>query len=391
VIVVGAGILGLATARSLLLADPKLRVTVLEKEAEVGRHQTGRNSGVLHSGVYYKPGSLKARLCASGKAQLERYATERGIEFIRRGKLIVALDDGELDRLDELERRARANGVVGLRVLEAAEIQEIEPHVVGIKALHAPETGVIDFVAVARAFAADIEERGGSIELSSRVARLAVRDGSVEVETPGRAYSAGFVVTCAGVQSDRLARPTDCRIVPFRGDYYTLDGEGGRLVNGLVYPVPDPAFPFLGVHLTKHVDGSVGAGPNAVLSLAREGYRRTSVSLRDAADTLGYGGFWRFARRHYRPGAAELWRDLSKRAFVRDVQRYVPALDEQHFRFGPSGIRAQAIDRNGRLHDDFVLDRGERTLNVISAPSPAATSSLAIGDHLAALALQQIR
>jgi L-2-hydroxyglutarate oxidase LhgO len=391
VIVVGAGILGLATARSLLLADPKLRVTVLEKEAGVGRHQTGRNSGVLHSGVYYTPGSLKARLCAVGKAQLERYATERGIEFIRRGKLIVALDQSELGRLDELERRARANGVAGLRVLEASEIGEIEPHVVGIKGLHAPETGVIDFAAVARAFAEEIEQCGASVELGRRVTRMQASNGSVEVDTPGRAYRASFVVTCAGVQTDRLAHATGCRIVPFRGDYYTLDDEGGRLVNGLVYPVPDPSFPFLGVHLTKHVDGSVGAGPNAVLSLAREGYRRTSISLRDAAGTLGYGGFWRFARRHYRTGAAELWRDVSKRAFVRDVQRYLPALDERHFHFGPSGIRAQAIDRRGRLHDDFVLDRGERTLNVISAPSPAATSSLAIGDHLAGLAREALR
>jgi L-2-hydroxyglutarate oxidase LhgO len=391
VVVVGAGILGLATARSLLLAHPRLRVTVLEKEAAVACHQTGRNSGVLHSGVYYQPGSLKARLCASGKAQLERYAAEHGIEFIRRGKLIVALDASELDRLDELERRARANGVTGLRTLAGDAIQEIEPHVVGVRALHLPETGVIDFAAVARSLASDIEKRAGGIELNTRVSRMQARNGSVEVETPSRTFTARFVVTCAGVQTDRLANPNDCRIVPFRGDYYTLDDEGAQLVNGLVYPVPDPAFPFLGVHLTRHVDGSVGAGPNAVLSLAREGYRRTSISLRDAADTLGYAGFWRFVRRHYRPGAAELWRDLSKRAFVRDVQRYLPALADRNFRFGPSGIRAQAIDRHGRLHDDFVLDAGERTLSVISAPSPAATSSLAIGDHLAGLALDQIR
>jgi L-2-hydroxyglutarate oxidase LhgO len=390
VIVIGAGILGLATARSLLLKEPQLRVAVLEKEPQVARHQTGRNSGVLHSGVYYKPGSLKATLCASGKAQLEHYAREHSIEFIARGKLIVALDETELGQLEELERRARANGVDELRVLEGDAIRAVEPHVRGLKALHVPATGVIDYGEVARSFASDIEARGGNVALSSRVTRIAQRHGAVDVDTPGRAFTGRFVVTCAGVQTDRLTNATECRIVPFRGDYYTLDDEGGALVNGLIYPVPDPAFPFLGVHLTKHVDGTVGAGPNAVLSLSREGYARTAFSLRDAARTLGYGGFWRFARHHNRLGAAEVWRDISKRAFVRDVRRYVPELTERNFRFGPSGIRAQAIDKHGTLHDDFVLEGTERTLNVISAPSPAATASLAIGDHLAGLALAKI-
>jgi (S)-2-hydroxyglutarate dehydrogenase len=390
VIVVGAGILGLATARSLLLAEPRLRVTVLEKEPAVGLHQTSHNSGVLHSGVYYAPGSLKARLCAEGKARLERYAEERGIPVARRGKLVVAVDRDELGRLAALAERAQANGVDGLRLLDALELREVEPHVRGLRALHAPGTSVIDFTAVARAYAEDVDSAGGSVRLGTPVRSVVHANGSVTVETDGDALSARFVVTCAGVQTDRLARPESCRIVPFRGDYYELDDEGAALVNGLVYPVPDPAFPFLGVHLTRHVDGSVGAGPNAVLALAREGYRRTSFSLRDAASSLAYPGFWRFAARHWRVGAAEVWRDVSKRAFVRSVQRYVPELSERNFRRGDTGIRAQAIARDGRMHDDFVLERGDRTLDVISAPSPAATSSLAIGDHLAAIVRQRI-
>ena len=275
-------------------------------------------------------------------------------------------------------------------MLDGDAMREIEPHVRGVRALHAPATGVIDFAVVAGAFAADVEAAGGSVLLGARVTAIAHRDRTVELETPGGAHSARFVVTCAGVQTDRLAKPHGSRIVPFRGDYYRLDAAGAELVNGLVYPVPDPSFPFLGVHLTRHVDGSVGAGPNAVLALAREGYRRTSFSPRDAAATLGYPGFWRFARRHWRIGAAEVWRDVSKRAFVRSVQRYVPELTEQSFRLGEAGIRAQAIGRDGRMHDDFVLERGDRTLDVISAPSPAATSSLAIGDRLAAIARQRI-
>jgi (S)-2-hydroxyglutarate dehydrogenase len=259
-----------------------------------------------------------------------------------------------------------------------------------LRALHAPGTGVIDFAAVARTYAEDVEAAGGEVRLGTAVARVTSRNGSVAVETAGESLPARFVVTCAGVQTDRLSASAGSRIVPFRGDYYELDAEGASLVNGLVYPVPDPAFPFLGVHLTRHVDDSVGAGPNAVLALAREGYRRTSFSPRDAAATLGYPGFWRFAQRHWRIGAAEVWRDVSKRAFVRAVQRYVPELSSSNFSAGDAGIRAQAIGRDGRMHDDFVLERGDRTLDVLSAPSPAATSSLAIGDHLAAIARQRI-
>lgn len=389
VIVVGGGILGLSTARRLLLDRPGLRLLLLEKERALAHHQTGHNSGVMHSGIYYPPGSLKARLCVEGKRALERYADERGIARIERGKLIVALDGSELDRLAELERRGRANGVEGLRVLEDDDLREVEPNVAGIRALHAPATGVIDYARIAESFAGDVRGAGGEIGLSEEVTALAERHGHVEVETHGSARTARAVVACAGLQSDRLARSTT-RIVPFRGDYYTLSRRAAELVRGLVYPVPNPDFPFLGVHLTKQVDGTVIAGPNAVLSLAREQYRRTAFSPRDAAATAAYPGFWRFAARHGRTGGAELWRDLSKRAFLRDLRRYVPAVTSDDLSFGPTGIRAQALGRDGRLLDDFVIEGGGRIVHVVNAPSPAATSSLAIGEHIARLALDAL-
>jgi L-2-hydroxyglutarate oxidase LhgO len=395
VIVVGGGILGLSTARSLLLERPGLRLALLEKEPELARHQTGHSSGVLHSGIYYAPGSLKARLCVLGKRLLEDYADERGIPRATPGKLVVALDESEVGRLAELERRGRENGVEGLRVLDADALREIEPNVRGLRALHAPTAGVIDYRAVAASFAADVRGAGGSIELGRNVTALATRNRRVDIDTAGGSYTATAVITCGGLQSDRLGGlegddATRPRIIPFRGDYYTLDDRAGALVNGLVYPVPDPSLPFLGVHLSKRLDGTVVAGPNAVLSLAREGYGRTSFSREDAASTLAYGGFWRFAARHARTGAAELWRDVSRRAFVRDIQRLVPAVTAADVRFGPSGIRAQALGRDGRLVDDFVFDGTAHVLHVINAPSPAATSSLAIGAHIAQLALEQL-
>lgn len=395
VVIVGGGILGLATARRMLLDRPGIRLAVLEKEPTLARHQTGHNSGVIHSGIYYTPGSLKARLCVAGKRLLEAYADERGIPRETRGKLIVALNDAELGRLSELERRGRANGVAGLRVLDAPALREVEPNVRGVRALHAPETGVIDYRCIAESFAADIWNAGGTIELGQSVLDIVTRSTGVDIETPGAAVRARAVVVCAGLQSDRLARRSEPdgghpRIVPFRGDYYTLGKRASRLVNGLVYPVPDPSFPFLGVHLTKRMDGIVVAGPNAVLSLAREGYGRASFSLRDAASTLAYPGFWRFATRHRRTGFAEFWRDLSQRAFLRDIQRYVPAITADDIQFGPSGVRAQALGRDGRLVDDFVFSSTERVLHVINAPSPAATSSLAIGAHISKLATERL-
>jgi len=387
VVVVGAGILGLATARQLLLARPQLRLAVLDKEAQIATHQTGHNSGVVHSGIYYAPGSLKARLCTAGKAALERYVAERGLPYERCGKLIVALDDRELPRLAELERRAIANGVRGLRMLDDEELREVEPHAAGIRALHAPETGITDYRAVTAAFADDVREAGAELHLATAVTALTERDGTVVVETTGGDFAASALVACAGLQADRLAalggtRPA-VQIVPFRGDYYTLKPPARTLVNGLLYPVPDPAFPFLGVHFTRMTNGRVIAGPNAVPALARERYGRADVDLRDLRSTLGFRGFWRFARRHYRFGAGEVWRDVVKRAYVRDMQRYLPAINAADVEFGPSGIRAQALGRDGTLVDDFVLERTGRQLHVLNAPSPAATASLAIAEHLA--------
>jgi (S)-2-hydroxyglutarate dehydrogenase len=395
VVVVGAGILGLATARRLLQERPGLRLAVLDKEASIATHQTGHNSGVVHSGIYYTPGSLKARLCTQGKAALERYVAERGLAYERCGKLIVATEESELPRLAELERRALANGVAGLSVLDGDELRAVEPNAAGIKALHARETAIVDYRAVAAAFASDIEEAGGELALGTAAVGIEERGRSVVLETSAGSFAATALVGCAGLQSDRVAalggmRPP-VRIVPFRGDYYTLRPHARALVNGLVYPVPDPSFPFLGVHFTKLIDGRVVAGPNAVLALARERYGRAGVDVRDVASTLGYRGFWRVARRHYRFGAGELWRDLVKRAYVRELQRYVPAVAADDLDFGPSGIRAQAVDREGRLVDDFVLERTGRQLHVLNAPSPAATASLAIADHIAAQAAELLR
>ena len=365
---------------------------MLEKETAIATHQTGHNSGVVHSGIYYAPGSLKARLCREGKAALERYVAERGLPYERCGKLIVATDESELPRLAELERRAVANGVDGLRVLERDELRAFEPNAAGIRALHAPETAIVDYRAVAAALASDLREAGGELSLGSAVVGLAERERSVAVETTAGTFEAAALVGCAGLQSDRVAAlagtRAPVRIVPFRGDYYTLKPPARALVNGLVYPVPDPAFPFLGVHFTKLTDGRVIAGPNAVLAFARERYGRAGVVVRDVASTLGYRGFWRLARRHYRFGAAEMWRDVVKRAYVRELQRYVPAVTAADLDFGPSGIRAQALDRQGRLVDDFVLERTGRQLHVLNAPSPAATASLAIADHIAAQAAE---
>lgn len=393
VAVVGAGILGLATARELLIRHPHLAVTVLDKEDRVAAHQTGHNSGVLHAGLYYAPGSLKARLCREGKAAVERFAGDHGIPVERCGKLVVALDEPELGRLDDLHRRAEANGVEGLEVLGPAGIAEREPHAAGIRALWSPGTGIVDFGAVARALADDVVARGGTLHLGRPVERIERRSTEIVLDTPTGPVVARHVIACAGLHADALARQLGDdgpeRIVPFRGDYYTLVGGSRSLVNGLIYPVPDPRFPFLGVHLTKRIDGEVLAGPNAVLAFAREGYRRRDVRPRELGAVLGEPGFRRLAASYWRTGAAEMWRDVSKRAFLRALQRYVPALRSEHLRFGPSGVRAQAVDPDGTLVDDFRLGGDDRALTVRNAPSPAATASLAIASVLADRAEEQ--
>jgi (S)-2-hydroxyglutarate dehydrogenase len=394
VVVVGAGILGLATARALLLERPGLKIAVVDKEPEIGVHQTGHNSGVVHSGIYYKPGSLKATFCIRGKQALERYADEHSIPLERLGKLIVASSDSELDRLAELERRATANGVAGLHALTAEQIADVEPNAVGVRALHATQTAVVDYRAVVRAYARDVESLGGDVLLGRAVVGLTPSSSGVNVTTGAEPIVARHVIACAGLQSDRIARLAGlrpaARIVPFRGDYYTLRPEAAALVRGLIYPVPDPAFPFLGVHFTRKIDGSVVAGPNAVLALARESYRRLAFRLPDAGSALGFPGVWRFAAKHGRIAAVEAWRDISKRAFVRDMQRYVPAVQGSDATFGPTGIRAQAMTLSGALVDEFLIEGGDRMMHVLNAPSPGATASLAIGEELARRAFRDL-
>lgn len=390
VVMVGAGILGIATARELHQRMPALRIAVLDKEPAVGRHQSGHNSGVLHAGVYYQPGSLKAELCVRGKAMMEAYAEEHGIPFETCGKLIVALDPSELGRLDDLEARGRANGVPGLRMLGPEQLREIEPHAAGIRALHVPGTGIIDYARVVEAMADRLRDDGVDVLLGHEVLGIA-SDGDGRVVTTARGeVRARHVISCAGLHSDRVAAlgatPTSgarTQIVPFRGDYYTLVPEARHLCRGLIYPVPDPTLPFLGVHFTRRVDGEVWAGPNAVLALAREGYARTSFNRRDTAETLRHPGFRRLARRYWRTGGGEMWRDAVKRAFVKELRRYVPEVRSEQLAFGPSGVRAQAVAPDGNMVDDFLLTGDAGSLHVLNAPSPAATASLAIAERLA--------
>jgi len=367
--VVGGGLVGLATARALLERRPGARLAVFEKEPELGRHQSGRNSGVVHAGVYYPPGSLKAQLCREGRAALQTFADEHGIPYTVRGKVIVASSPDEQPRLDELKQRAIANGVHGVRELDPEGLREIEPHVSGFSALHVPESAVIDFRAVLHALADDVRAGGGEVLLGRRVERV-------------DELAAGRIVVCAGLQADRLAR-SEHRIVPFRGDYFVLRPPSAALIRGLVYPVPDPAFPFLGVHFTRRHDEAVWAGPNAVPSLARERYRRLGFDLRDGLDLAGSRGLWRLARRYWRTGAVEVWRDVVKPAAVREMQRYVPEIDPADVSFGPCGIRAQVVGPDGALVDDFLLEHQGNVLHVVNAPSPAATACLAIGARVA--------
>ncbi|HEX7184816.1 MAG TPA: L-2-hydroxyglutarate oxidase [Thermoanaerobaculia bacterium] len=389
VAVIGGGLLGAATA--MALTGRGRQVAVLEAEDRLATHQSGHNSGVIHSGLYYKPGSLKATLCVEGARDLFRFCEEEGIAHERCGKLVVATQAEELPRLDELERRGHANGLAGLRRLKAEEIQELEPHAAGIGALHVPETGIADYPAVARAYGRRVEERGGKVLTGARVSAVQRNGAGLVVETSRGTVACSLLVNCAGLQSDRVARlcgaDPDVRIVPFRGEYYDLAAARRSLVRGLIYPVPDPRFPFLGVHLTRRVDGSVEAGPNAVLALKREGYRWRDVSLRDMAETAAWPGVWRMAARFWRIGAFEVWRSWVKSAFVRDLQRLVPEIRSEDVHRSGSGVRAQALDRDGGLVDDFRIVRSERAIHVLNAPSPGATASMSIGQKIAEMAL----
>jgi L-2-hydroxyglutarate oxidase len=381
-VVIGAGILGLAVARELLSRHRESSLCVLEREDRIAAHQTSHSSGVIHAGIYYAPGSLKARLCVEGARLLYGYCNRHGIEARRNGKLIIAASEQELPRLDELERRGRLNEVPGLRRVGPEEIAEIEPHARGLAALHSPETGVVDFGAVARAIAGEVEAAGGSVATGCGVRRLIASDGGVTVEHACGKTDAGLVVSCARAWTDRLAvaagAPKEPRIVPFRGGYLRLRPERRELVRANIYPVPDPDLPFLGGHLTRGIDDEVLLGPSALMVGARDAYRLGRLRPRDLADNLTWTGTWRLVGRFWRNGLTELRHAASKRAFVAELRRFVPELDARDVLPGPSGIRAQALDRNGRLVDDFVVHRTERALHVRNAPSPAATSSLAL-------------
>lgn len=384
VAVVGAGIVGLAVARELARRHPTRSVAVLEREAEVGAHQTGHNSGVIHAGIYYLPGSLKARLCVEGAAEMREFCEQRGVAHEICGKVIVATDPSELGRLEELERRGRANGVPGLRRLDADGIRELEPHARGVAGLHSPATGIADFAAVARELAADV----GSVHCGCGVEAAQEREQTIVLRHARGHLEAGHAVFCAGAWSDRLAvlagAEPDPRIVPFRGAYLRLVPERRHLVRSLIYPVPDPSLPFLGVHLTRHTSGDVLVGPTALLAGARDAYRLGRVRPRDVAETLRWRGTWRMARRWWQTGTIEVRHAASRAAFVRAAARFVPELEPADVQPAFAGVRAQALGRDGRLVDDFVFSHTRRALHVRNAPSPGATSALAIGRHIAA-------
>ncbi len=387
VVVVGGGIVGLATAYRLLERRPGLRLVVLEKEPELATHQTGRNSGVVHSPNTYAPGSLKARLCAEGRRDALAFADAHGVPYAMPGELIVATEPDEIPRLDAIVEKARANGVTDAATVGPEGIREIEPNVTGVRAFHVRETGIIDWRAFALALADAIRARGATIRTGAAVTGIAAGTREVLVSSTASAYRARGAVTCAGLWSDRVAAMTEAddgtRIVPFRGDYFVLRPRAAALVRGLVYPVPDPRYPFLGVHLTVRIDGAVWAGPNAVLAFARDGYRRRDVDVRDLAEVLGNRGFLTLARTYWRTGAAEMWRDWWPPSFVGAIRRYLPAVELADVEPGPSGVRAQAMAPDGRLVEDFLVTIRPRVVHVRNAPSPAATASLAIGREIA--------
>jgi len=386
-VVIGGGIVGLATAYQLIRERPHATVTVLEKEDRVAAHQTGHNSGVIHAGVYYEPGSLKAQLCRAGSKSMVEFCAAHGIPVEICGKLIVATDESELGRLTALYERATANGLPA-RMVTAEQAQEYEPNVACVAGFHVASTGIVDFGLVCRTLADLVEKAGGALRLGARVTGLRPDGNATVVATTIGAFRADYLVNCAGLHSDRLARMAGlkppARIIPFRGEYYELRPDRRHLVNGLIYPVPDPQLPFLGVHLTRMIDGTVRAGPNAVLALAREGYSWSQIRPRDLAETMAYPGLWRLARKHLRYGVTEVRRSLSPRLFAASLARLVPALSGDDIIPAGAGVRAQAIAPDGSLVDDFLIVRARRQAHVLNAPSPAATSSLEIAKHIVA-------
>jgi (S)-2-hydroxyglutarate dehydrogenase len=389
--VIGGGIVGLATALALKSQFPRYSLAVLEKESVLADHQTGHNSGVIHAGIYYRPGTQKAKLCVEGSRLMTQFCEENGVPFERCGKLIVATTENELPRLRVLHERGTANGIQGLEMVGPERAREIEPHAKAVRALYSPNTAITDYRQVAGAMAARITDADGSIFCSTKVQRIERADGIFRIETNKNSVRCRKIINCAGLHSDRIARLMGLRpaehLIPFRGEYYSLK-PGSRLVRGLIYPVPDPEFPFLGVHFTKRIGGDYEAGPNAVLAFAREGYRFHNFSLGDVAGMVGFKGFWAMAWRYWRTEVYELYRSLSRRAFLRALQQLVPDLEGKDLCPGGSGVRAQIVTPEGSLVDDFVILETPDAINVLNAPSPAATASIAIGRHIAGIALK---
>ena len=394
VIIIGAGAVGLGVAFEITRRFPRQRLLVLEKEERVARHQSGHNSGVIHSGVYYKPGSLKARLCVPGAAAMLEFCREHGVPHRVCGKVIVATQEPELPGLEELRKRGEANGLTGLRLIDSGQLSELEPHAAGLQALLVPSTGITDYAAVCEKYAELITCQGGTVLCSAPAHAIHRSANGIVIETPQGAFFANALINCAGLYSDRICRMTGddpgVMIVPFRGEYYDLVPERASLVRALIYPVPDPRFPFLGVHFTRRISGKVDAGPNAILALAREGYRHSDINLRDLASSFSFPGFWRMARRHWRSGVDEWHRSLSKRAFVRALQRLVPEVKEEDLVPGGSGVRAQAVTPDGALVDDFHFVPSGKVLHVLNVPSPAATASLTIGKTIVDMAAESL-
>ena len=385
--IIGGGIVGCATALAIASREPGLKITLFEKEAQLATHQTGHNSGVIHAGLYYKPGSLKAATCTTGREALYHFCAEHDIPHQRCGKVVVAVDETELQALDELERRGQANGLDGLQRLTASGLKDREPHVKGVAGLFVPQTGIVDYVRATQKMAEIFQSRGGVIHLQTPISQVREEADSYLLKASGNTFRARGLVNCAGLHADRVARSAglrpDLHIIPFRGEYYEFKPERSHLVKHLVYPVPDPQMPFLGVHFTRMIDGTVEAGPNAVLAWRREGYRRSDISLFDLADTLTFGGFWKLSTRFWRVGLEEHGRSFSKGLFVKNLQRLMPEIRSNDLVPGGSGVRAQAVDAQGRMVDDFCIQTKGRMIHVLNAPSPAATASLSIGEHIA--------
>ncbi len=391
--VVGGGIVGTATAMSLL-KKKNLKLIIIEAEDKLASHQTGHNSGVIHSGLYYKPGSLKAKNCVDGREQMYRFCEEYNIAYDKCGKIVVATSEDEIPSLNELERRGNANGLKGLKRLRKEELREYEPHVNGIAGLFVPQTGIVDYTAVTDTYGEIIAEHGGEIKTGTKFLSLKKEGKNLVLETTAGSIHADFLVNCGGLQSDRIARicgvDPKLLIVPFRGEYYKLVEEKEHLVKNLIYPVPDPRYPFLGVHFTRMVKGGVEAGPNAVLAFKREGYKHTDVSIRDISQMIFYPGFWRMAGKHYKMGFHEFRRSLNKPAFVKALQKLMPEIAASDIYPGGAGVRAQALEQDGKLADDFKIAEAEKMVHVLNAPSPAATASISIGNTISDLVLKRL-